>query len=613
MGTVNFFASAHERAPLVATRCVHALLLGALLMTGVHAGEPTAPADAPVVALFTAAAPLSPKDLDRAAQRLAEHVRTSYLTVGLEVMTEPVVRIARWLPVVEGRREVAAAHPEVACSLADALAMSGKPDQAESILALLPGEPANDLERADASSAKASIALARQRSDEVRTQVLAAEEALKRAAPEAAYETWRHQLIRRRLDHARGELDAASALATGGPGYWAWLRADRTRSAAAYNQVDHDFPGTLFAEAAAVEAARAQLIAGAPQEALRLLDNPRWRQGPLTAAALVLRGDSLLCSGRRWGEAKAAYEGALQALLHPTPLTTPLSNALRAALLPPRPLHRLDEWSYPTWEARPAGTMLISALDPTVAGYLRYQAVVRLAVVTLVEGDRPAAMILARSLVMFDDIDREMEQLQRGAGGTVLGQLIETGSGVVPLEAFAGVAPDLRARLAMGFAFYQIYDWSQARDWFTSARPRIPASQPAASDAAGTMLACSEEMLGHLPEALAVAATVQLKPGAVPTVAWFKARQLEMDLHLRHPRNYPAAMAAMQVVLDQAPGTPFAQDALRFQATSAEGFDLNLAKKLWLAFRTAYPNDLQSAVAFSLQDIDKRLAAKVTP
>jgi len=552
-------------------------------------------------------------ELARLVARSAHGERLIVRAVGLEIAGLTNERIASLAPLIDDHREAAAAQPALTCSLADAYALAGAPEKAARTLALLDEARLSDLDRIDISTVRSRLEQAARRLSEARQLQQGAVAALRAAVPDAAYENWRSHLLRRRLNRLGADLERLAAVDQAGPAYWAWLQADRQRSLAAYLAVAKEHAASVFADAAVMEAARVHARAGDPHEGVRLLATmPRILQGPLAVPALLLQGD-LMLQLRRANAGREAYEKALSLLARPEALPVEFTPAVRAAVTSAQPLHRLGGWSYPEWSLRPVGCLLAPALDPLITAHQRYQAVVRLATLAFAEGNLPAATMLARSLIAIDDIDREMEQQQRGPGGLVLAHTFASGEFLFPLDAFKEVPSDVLPCILMAVACYQVYDWEQARGWLDIAEPMIPAGKRQARTGMQALRACSLQMLGERQQAVEVARGVKLRPGDRPHQAWFIARQVEWEIHQHAPEDFTDAMAVMQTVRDEAPNTVFARDALLFQSGYAMAHDLPLARKLTLAFRSAYPDVFREAIADQLAEIEQRLNAQGQP
>jgi tetratricopeptide (TPR) repeat protein len=540
---------------------------------------------------------LAAKEVDRKSARLPEQDRVVYRAVWRELTGTPQERIDLLAPMAGGKREFVASHPFAACSLADAYALNSAIQQAEATLELLPSNQTEPLDRADMFSAKTRILMARKRLDDAQAMLNQAQTAIGRAVPDAAYESWRSRLVKHRLSLLRRDLEAAKAIERAGPAYWAWLQADRARKLPAYLQAAKEFPGTIFADAATVEAARICQAERNTRECLKILNGASLQKGPLAASALILKGDVLLRSGQSPALAKNAYETALGLLRNLPELPAEITPAMRAAIMPERPPHQLDNSGFPEWHERSTGSIFAPALDASIACYLRYQVLVRLAVLAYASGDRETAEAMARSLATFDDVDRQMEQDKQGPGALILAHTLKTGdSTLIPLDCFRGAPDGARARLLMGAAFYQVYDWKQCGEWLEDALERAAPWDALSRNAAKSLLACAEQMLRHYDRALAIAGEVRLKPGDAPNQPWFLARHVEFGIYQhaddegRHV-NFPKCIAAMQEVLDKAPGTSFARDALLLQMSWVDDSDLPRVIKAHETFLATFPNE----------------------
>jgi hypothetical protein len=549
--------------------------------------------------------------LDRLIERQPSELKTIVLTIALEGAAVPD-RIARLKPLVDGHREWVSSHPWMACSLAAAQA-TVSPQQAEQTLTLLP-KPSTDLDRADAGSANVAIALAKQNSDVARDLLHHARADLGRAVPEPAYATWRSRLIQHRLEQLARQLPKPAKpdkpAPDGGPACTAWLAADRQRTIEAYIRVASEYPDTCFADAAIIEFVRRCDDPRDLRKGLELLSSQRLEHGSLATTAWLLRCDILICMGKKQTEARAAAEAAL-ALLD-QPCTNDIPDAARPLVTPTKPLHRFEGWSYPMWEARPTGVLLTRA-DPSIVSYLRYQTLVRLAALHWCAGDKATASALARSVVMFDEVDRSMAEDERGPGGLVLSHTCETGRFVVPLDDVFRLGPDVRMLALMGVAFYQVYDWQQASVWLERAMNAIPANHPA-RDTMTTALANSEQMAGRKDRALALAGLVKLRRASPPSKAWYIARLTESEIYeqTEYHTEPCRSLAVLQTIRDQAPGTKFAINAQLMQATHAMAHDLHLARSLFLAFLKDHPDAYPESANHFLSEIDRRLKEQST-
>lgn len=592
-----------------------------LMVACTHLGAATAPVADPFVGQLdqlVTGIPLAPAELERAVSRAQLVHRALLLAVGLEIGAEPAERIARLSPLYQNRREAAAAQPAAVCSLADAFALAGDRDRAEQTLDLLDAKRLSDLDRVDVGSVRVRLGAVRQ-VDEAQALLEKTRSALKQVVPEVAYETWRSHLIRRRLDQIGEAIEQRDVLARVGPAYWAWLLADRRRSTQSYQQIRQDLPGTIFADAAIIELARLKLRDD-PRTCVRMLTgDDHLARGPLAIPALMLQGDALLVL-RDVDKAQRVYGQALPLLNQVATLPAEVTPAMRAALVPPQPLHAKDEWNCPIWRTRSPGCVLAPGLDSGVASYLRYQLIVRLAALAFATGDKPTAVALARSLSTFDDVDRSMavsrdggdgitvaEFVAGGAGGDIMASVIEGGYFNFPLEPFLELPLDQRAGPLLAVAFYNVYDFAQAREWAERAAIAIPAARRLARISAQTLVACSSRSLRELPLALTQAQAVTLKPDEVPHRAWFVARLIENGVYQSDPARHADLIALWQAVRERAPGTEYAQEGLFSQAYCSMAIDPKAAKRYFLEYRRLYPEASPEFVTNNLAEIDAQL------
>jgi len=240
---------------------------------------------------------------------------------------------------------------------------------------------------------------------------------------------------------------------------------------------------------------------------------------------------------------------------------------------------------------------------------------VRLAVLAYAGGNAGDAAALAQSLILIDDVDRDMEHQDRGAGGLVLAHVFKANGFFLPLECFKCEPPSVYVLLLMGVASYNVYDWNQANRWLNRALTNTHLKSREARDAATMLLANAEKMVDHRDRALALAGQIKLPKGAKVNAPWYYARQLEWELlHMQQKPDYPGAMAAMQQVLDRAPSyNEFAQQALLLQAQLLMNFDLKQSKQLFERFAKMYPDLYPEAVKSQLAEIETKMTAKGSP
>lgn len=562
--------------------------------------------DERLIALI-AARPATPvSDLEKSAKRVPEGQRLVFLIVGLELAGDAVKRVARLAPLVVGR-EQAAVQPFLTISFAEALTRTGDLDQAETVLAWLPSPMAADLDQADRSSVLAEIAYRRQHLSIARRELQVADAMLRRVAPDPAYETWRGRLIRLRLDRLNAATEAAAVAEAAGPACQAWLQADRTGTTEAYLGLEQRFPKSLFADAGQIEIARIENRSGHVKEALDRLDEVSLIRGPLAAVALLLRCDIQLVAGHP-AEARKDLETALSSLTTAVALPDEIGARTLTYINPSQPLHRLDEHGYIVWDQRPRGTILAPAAHAETAAYLRYQIVVRLAVLARCTGDAPTAVALAHTLLTIDATDRALDQRNKASGSSLLAYTCETGKFMLPLEAAEGISDHARMLLWLGAGFYQVEDWQQAREWALLAAERIPARQAVGQQTARSLVASSEQMLNNYDQALATVALVQLKPGQAPHRAWFVARLVERSIYSNRGQD-DLFMASQDRVREQAKGTEYASDALQAQASYMVSIDPARARHLLLQHEREFPGQSAGAIQFlrdRIVDVEKQ-------
>lgn len=556
-------------------------------------------------------------DIENAAKGLSSDDRLSFIVIALELAEQAETRIKKLKPCIIGHSEYAKAHPFLLYSLAEALASEGDIAGAETLLSQFSSVQSSEIDQADMYSVRTRMALQQKQMDAAKRNLGAARQAMAKAVPEDTYRTWRTQVVEHRLKKMAGLLKTASNTKkpdpSGGPAYQAWLKADKAHDISAYQQVVASYPETVFADASLLEAARMQFDAGQVVPCLKMLDNPRLQKGALGVPAGLLKGDVLLVQGKSLTlkEVRAAYDKALALLKEPK---TPeeLTAEEKSAIQPQQPLHRFHN-SYNTWFGRQPGNILIPGMFPVADMYYRYQLLLRLAALNYAEGKSSDAATLAESLALFDDVDREMVQQGRGAGGIVLANVFTTHRFFLPLECFKCEPPSVYAQLLVAVAFFHVYDFDQANLWLSRTLKEPKFSSKEARDAATMLLATSENMQWNSARALTLAGQIQLPKGVKVTAPFYYARQMEWTiLHMQKKPDYPAAMAAMQQVLDRAPSdNEFAQRALLCQAQLSMNFDLDLSKKLFERFSKLYPGVYTNAIQSFLKEISQKKEGRV--
>lgn len=555
-------------------------------------------------------------DIEKAAKGLNTDDRLCFIVIALELAEQTEERIKKLKPCIVGHSEYAKAHPFLFYSLAEALADKGDTAGAEAMLSQFSSSQPSELDQADMCSVRTRMALQQKQMDAAKRNLGAARQALAKAVPDDLYRTWRTQVIEQRLKKMASLVNAAYTkknVTSGGPAYLAWLKADKARDISAYQQVAAAYPDTIFADASLLEAARMQFDAGQVVPCLKLLDNPRLQKGVLAVPAGLLRGDALLIQGKSLSlkEVRAVYDKALALLKEPKTIEE-LTVEEKKGIQPQQPLHRFHN-SYNTWFGRQAGNILIPGLFPLADMYYRYQLLLRLAALNYAEGNSGDAATLAQSLALFDDVDRQMEQEKRGAGGVVLANVFTTQRFFLPLDCFKCEPPSVYAQLLLSVAFFHVYDFDQANLWLSRTLKDKHLRSKEARDAATMLLATSENMQWNSARALTLAGQIQLPKGAKVTAPFYYARQMEWSLlHMQKKPDYPAAMAAMQQVLDRPPSdNEFAQRALLCQAQLSMNFDLDLSKKLFERFSKLYPGVYTNAIQSFLKEISQKKEGRV--
>ena len=552
--------------------------------------------------------PIVIKEVELALKgRPDQDVRIAYV-VAFELQDLPRERIARLAPLFDGRREAAVAHPFMATSLADAFARAGESERAESVLALLSGGH-GDLERAESTAVRALTALNRRQFAEAKRETATAHQMLAHVVSEPVYETWRSRLLRRRLQRIDTEIESSVIDNAAGPACLAWIQADRAGTAEAYQSLGQRFPKTLFADAGQIERAKLRLREGVIKEALALIDDPRLVSGSLASVALLLRGDIQLVAGRPT-EAKKAFEEALTALVTPAALSG-IDERILPYINPAQSLHQLNESGYIVWNQRPTGTILAPAAHRDTAAYLRYQILVRLAVLSRCGGDIPTAVALARAVMTFDVTDRLLDQQNKASGSSLLAHTCETGKFIMPLEPLDELSEHARILLWLGAAFYQVEDWKQASAWSLLAAERIPARQAVGVQTARALAAASTQLFNY-DEALAIAAQVQLKPSQAPHRAWFVARLVEREIYSNRGQR-ELYMASQARLYEQAKGTEYASEALLAQAAYMLDTDNALVRRLLAQHEREFPNREQVSIQFLRDQMQEATKVKVQP
>jgi hypothetical protein len=564
-----------------------------------------ASAESLIDGLLATKEPLVPAAIEKLASQ-ADQQGLTVLAIGYELFATGEQRVQRLLPLIDQQRALAREQVAACTSIAEGCVRQGALDTAAALLDYLDPQRLDPLRRADVASVRAALFLARHQASAANEAYRQSATELHQAVPDAQYANWQSRIVERRLARLCPLIDQALAVETAGPAYAAWLAADKQANEDGYAAVVDGFPESGFATAAALQALRLRLDHGDAKVCLeRLAASPGLERGPFAAQALLLRADACLLLGEIKG-VKVACDQVLRVLNEALSLPADFNAAEIEAVRPERPPHVL-KGAYPDWTERSAGRIWLPAYGDAFAAFYRYQAVMRLAAVAYLGKRRSVAENLARGLVMVDPIDSQMEREQRGPGGLVLAHTFQSDECVISLEGLAEMPPAVQTRFIMGVVCYQVYDWRQCLWWMRQIGDGKDVPFTARSGSVALM-AGSAMMLDRRSEAIAFGRSLEIGKGERPNKSWYAAHQFAMQVHLLSPCDYPAAMTVLQEVIDQAPGTVFAQDALMSQAEFSICFDPALSRRLWLQFRSTYPGRYKEAVSGGIKDAEARLA-----